>query len=125
MLTQFETTETQAALLAASPRPRALALSTFAAPTSAVITMPVPCVPSEWSRFAPMSAAASARVSGLRVFAEVERPAAGYASVGGNGTGSARLIGGARGNGNTSSMKQQDQNHLTDRREPVTWSPPR
>ena len=47
MLTQFETTETQAALIAASPRPRALALSTSA---PVVTTLPVPSVPSEWSR---------------------------------------------------------------------------
>jgi len=138
MLTQFETTETQAALLAAYPRPRALAPCTTA-PTSSVTTMPAPSVPSEWSRFAPISAAVSARVSGLRVFAEVERPAACYASVvltamagvradfttvGGNGTGNGRLIGEARVNGNTGSTKQQDQKHLTARREPVTWRPP-
>lgn len=119
MLTQFETTETQAALIAASPRPRALALSTSA---PVVTTLPVPSVPSEWSRpaLAERPAACYASVV-LTAMAGVPMD---FATVGGNGTGSARLIAEALGNGNTSSTKQQDQKHLTARREPVTWRPP-
>ena len=160
MLTQIQTTERQVALLAACPRPRALAFvpassvitasvvtqpviaqSVIASPLTAhsvstdpvstkpvTSTVPAASVPSfAWSHVTPISAAASARVpgfgaaTGYAVF--VPRPMAGVrmdADVRRNGEG---LSGLNRENGTTSS-KQQDQKHLTARREPVTWRPP-
>jgi hypothetical protein len=117
MLTQFQTIETQAAVLAACPRPRALAMSVSASP---VITRPAPSVPSAWSSFAQTFAVMSAHVSGLGAFAEVERPDASERPMPGYAFG----IGEGRTNGNTGSTKQQDQKNLTARREPVTWRPP-
>jgi hypothetical protein len=155
MLTQIQTTERQVALLAACPRPRALAfvpaspavttsviaqpvtanpLTAHSVSTNPVSTKPVTTtvsaasVPSfAWSHVTPISAAAFARVpgfgatTGYAVF--VPRPMAGVrmdADVRRNGEG---LFGLNRENGTTSS-KQQDQKHLTARREPVTWRPP-
>ena len=74
MLTQFQIIQRQAALLAACPRPRALALSgtnisgTDAGSTlsaCALTTLPVPSVPSAWSHSAPISGVAFPRVPGV------------------------------------------------------------
>jgi hypothetical protein len=161
MLTQIQTIERQVALLAACPRPRALAfVPASSVITTSVVTQPViaqsviaspltvhsvptanplstepvtttvsaASVPSfAWSHVTPISAAAFARVPGfgattgyaefeLRPMAEVRMDAA----VRRNGEGRFGLN---RENGTTSS-KQQDQKHLTARREPVTWRPP-
>ena len=139
MLTQIQTIERQVALLAACPRPRALAFVPAASVlTTSVIAHPMstspvttsvsaPSVPSAWSHVAPISAAASARVPGFGAMAGypvfVPRPLAGVgtdAAARLDGEGFAGLN---RENGSTSS-KQQDQKNLTARREPVTWRPP-
>jgi hypothetical protein len=155
MLTQIQTIERQVALLAACPRPRALAfvpassaitVSVVAQPVIAnpltvhsvsanpvstkpvTTTVPAASVPSfAWSHVNPISAAAFARVPGFGAttgYAVFElRPMAGVrmdAAARRDGEG---LFGLNRENGTTSS-KQQDQKHLTARREPVTWRPP-
>jgi hypothetical protein len=160
MLTQIQTIERQVALLAACPRPRALAfVPASSAITVSVTTQPViaqsvivnpltarsvftnpvstrpvtttvsaASVPSfAWPHVTPISAAAFARVPGFGATTEyavfVPRPMAGVrmdADVRRDGEG---LFGLNRENGTTSS-KQQDQKHLTARREPVTWRPP-
>jgi hypothetical protein len=87
-------------------------------------------MPSAWSHLAPISAAAFARVPGFgemagyavfgpRPMAEVRTDR--FVRRGGEGSFGLGLN---RENGTTSS-KQQDQKHLTARREPVTWRPPR
>jgi hypothetical protein len=127
MLTPFKTIESQAVLLAACPRPHTLSVSP-------VITMSAASAPSEWSGSAPIAATASVRVPGLSFsgfggafgYAALPAPMArvleDFATDGGNGKGNARRI---VESGATSTTKQQDQNHLTPRREPVTWRPPR
>jgi len=174
MLTQIQTTDRQVTLLAACPRPRALAfvpaasvitetviinsvstksvstksvlpnrvptnsVPTASVPTTSVPTTPVstshvtttvpaPWAPSAWSQLAPISAAASARVPGFGAMAGyavfAPRPMSGFGTdsvVRRDGEG---FVGLNRENGSTSS-KQQDQKHLTARREPVTWRPP-
>jgi hypothetical protein len=138
MLTQFQTTEPQAALFAVCPRPRALAF--FPA---------LPSAPAAWSPVsapyaAPVRRAGSAEAvrplalgaAGAERPATAERPVAGIAfgygasrvrmgavrvaAAGGNGEGEAiALI-------DTVSTQQdkQDKQHLTARREAVTWRPP-
>lgn len=155
MLTQIQTTERQVAFLAACPRPRALALvpaaSVIANPvftdsvpnnsvlTNSVLTNPVSAshvattahalsMPSEWSQFAPISAAAFARVPGFGAMAAgyavfVPRPKAGVRMDAAERRDGEGYVGLNREHGTTSS-KQQDQKNLTARREPVTWRPP-
>jgi hypothetical protein len=131
MLTQTQTIERQAELLAACPRPRAVAL--VPAPGNAVSTVnpvttavSVPSLPSPtWSHVAPISDAAFARVPGFGVagYAAAPRPmAAGRpdSTVRREGHG----IVGLSGEYSTFGTKQQDQKHLTTRRGPVTWRPP-
>ena len=163
MLTQYQTTEPQAATLAACPRPHALAVTPFStsisAPLSAVTvnavpvnavpvaavpvaavsinaSVPAPRVPGAWSQAtAPIAAPALGSVlSGpaRRPGSADERPQAGYgatrvltdavrAAVGsGNGNG----VAGIAMAGSNQQDKQYEQ-HLTARREPVTWRPPR
>lgn len=119
MLTQFQIIEPQAAILAACPRPRALA---FAAVSAA-----------EWSHSAPIVASArrlgsveAVRPSGL---AEAVRPVSGYGVArvltdavrvelgGGNGSAGAGMT-------DSKQRDPQDPQHLTARRGPVTWRPP-
>jgi len=90
-------------------------------------TVPAPWAPSAWSQLAPISAAAFARVPGFGAMAGyavfAPRPMSGFGTdsvVRRDGEG---FVGLNRENGSTSS-KQQDQKHLTARREPVTWRPP-
>lgn len=122
MLTQFQIPEPQAAVLAACPRPRALAATPVLMPT-----VPMPSVPSRlvWAGVSRLGAVAEER-RGLVAertrafgFASVERPVR-YAAV-------ARPVGagilGGDGTTGTTSNKQ-DQQHLTNRRGPVTWRPP-
>jgi hypothetical protein len=145
MLTQIQTTERQVALLAACPRPRALAfVPASSAITASVIANSVPTNPvsprlvtttvsaasvpsSAWSHLAPISAAAFARVPGFGAMAEyavfAPRPMSGVRMEAGVRRDGEGLFGLNRENGTTSS-KQQDQKHLTARREPVTWRPP-
>ncbi|MBR7830078.1 hypothetical protein KDK95_27495 [Actinospica sp. MGRD01-02] len=121
MLTQFQIPEPQAALLAACPRPRAVAPSAVS-----------PLTPSSspaWAGSVRLGVATVTRVvaeerpaglagHGMRAFAfsTATRPA-GYAAA-------ARVFGaGVVGNGSTS-KDQQDKQHLTDRRGTVTWRPP-
>jgi len=128
MLTPFKTIESQAVLLAACPRPRTLPVSSLT--VSPAITMSAASAPSEWSGFAQSAATASVRVPVLGgVFgyaaalpAPMARVLEDFATDGGNGKGNARRI---VESGATGTTKQQDQNHLTPRREPVTWRPPR
>jgi hypothetical protein len=147
MLTQFQIIQRQAALLAACPRPRALALSginTLSA--SAVTTLPVPSVPSAWSHSAPISGAAFPRVPGLGAvaveprrspsgngprsfgFGGAERPAAavrpraGFAALAAEGYGNGTDM--TTGTNGSNNVKQQDEQYLTARRGPVTWRPP-
>ena len=149
MLTQIQTTERQVALLAACPRPRALAtvpaasviadsVSTNSVSTNPVLTTPVstsrvattvhaPSMPSEWSQSAPISAAAFARVPGFGAMAGyavfVPRPKAGVRMDAAERRDGEGYVGLNREHGTTSG-KQQDQKNLTARREPVTWRPP-
>lgn len=139
MLTQIQTTERQVALLAACPRPRALAFvpavsvntdAVFTAPVSAnhvATSVPVSSVPSEWSQLAPISAPAFARVPGFGAMAGyavfVPRPKAGVRMDATDRRGGEGFVGLNREHGTTSS-KQQDQKNLTARRGPVTWRPP-
>lgn len=153
MLTQYQTTEPQAATLAACPRPHALAVTPFRTSTSAPLSavtvdavtlaavsinasVPAPRVPGAWSQAtAPIAAPALGSVlSGpaRRPGSADERPQAGYgttrvltdaarAAVGsGNGNGVAGI---AMAGGNQ--QDKQYEQHLTARREPVTWRPPR
>ena len=135
MLTQFQMTESQAAILAACPRPRALVFAP-ATPSTAKAT-------AVWSF--PVPIAASARrlgsVESVRPFGFVGlaglEPSAGLAGV----EAEARLGYGARGSVTAvasgkavdgpanapismNGITQQDKQHLTARREPVTWRPP-
>jgi hypothetical protein len=123
MLTQFQIPEPQAALLAACPRPRAV----VQAPSAVSPLMPSSC--SAWAGSVRLGVATATRAvaeerlagltgQGMRAFAfsAATRPA-GYAAA-------ARVFGaGGVGNGSTS-KDQQDKQHLTDRRGPVTWRPP-
>lgn len=117
MLTQFQTIEPQAALLAACSRPRALAVSAVV-PASASRAQGA-----AWSR-------ATAPIAALvrRPDSVVERPQAGYGAervlpgterveLGGNGTTGITMAGNGL-------QHPQDKQHLTTRREPVTWRPP-
>jgi hypothetical protein len=94
MTTQFPITEPQAALLAACPRPRAVAPSA---------SMPL----------MPSSSPAWVGVARLGAVAEERNGGFGYAVAGivGNGSTSTR-------------QDQQHKQHLTARRGPVTWRPP-
>lgn len=127
MLTQYQTTEPQAALLAACPRPRALAL-----------VLPVPSV---FAPVAPVATAASASwatapIAALPLGSERRQGSvAGFdgSGVNGNGvSGSGTGVEGTDGKGYAriamAGPNQQDKQykqHLTARREPVTWRPPR
>ena len=111
MLTQIQIPEPQAALLAACPRPRAVAPSS--------VLMPL------------MPSSSPAWVGVVRLGAVVEEPRRGFAASGTSGFGYAaavRVVATAgtvgTGNGNGTASKQQDKQHLTNRREPVTWRPP-
>lgn len=149
MLTQFQTTEPQAAVLAACPRPRALAHVAYVGSVAATGFTSL----SEWSYSAQSAtSAASSRRHGLgiaealRPFGAtglVERPAPaerqmpGYApktAVAADATTAAARPGyAAGGNGfiavadssnSVNSSKPQDKQYLTARRGPVTWRPP-
>ncbi len=145
MLTQFQTIEPQAAVLAACPRPRALAQVAY---VGSIVS------PTEWSHSAPIAVpdsraltvfAASSRRLGLGIAEEprpfgatglVERPApaerqmpryaAEAAVVTDPASAAVRPGHAAGGNGfaSTTSTKQQDKQYLTARRGPVTWRPP-
>jgi hypothetical protein len=145
MLTQFQTIEPQAvnareldtAVLAACPRPRALA---YVAHVGSIVSS------TEWSHSAPIAVpAASARRLGLGIAQElrpfgatglVERPApaerqmARYAAETAVVTDPAAdavrpgFAAGGNGFASTTSTKQQDKQYLTARRGPVTWRPP-
>ena len=116
MLTQIQIPEPQAALLVACSRPHALAPSSVASPLMS--SSPA------WAGVVRLGA-----VSELRRRPVSERPrtfgfaaatrAVGYAAA-------PRVIGaGALGNGTAgTTSSKQDQQHLTDRRGPVTWRPP-
>jgi hypothetical protein len=137
MITQFQTTEPQVAILAACPRPRALSLSALS--LSAFPATSVACAPAGagWPfAAAPIAAsvrrpdsanarsaagyAQATRVLTDSVRVDVEVGTAGGRNVGGNAES------GTAGTGMTSSKQQSPQykQHLTDRREPVTWRPP-
>ena len=126
MTTQFQIPEPQAALLAACPRPRTLALSgmnTSGIDTSGMNTggsntsgstlsasfvtaLSAPSVSSAWSHRAPI----------FFGFGVDERPAAvGYAGA------SLPVATGTNGSNNGT---QQNKQYLTARRGPVTWRPP-
>jgi hypothetical protein len=132
MLTQMQTIERQAALLAACPRPRALAL--VPAPVNAVLTVnpvtaavPAACLPSPtWSHVAPISHAAFARVPGFGVagYAAAPRPMAGVRPDSAARREGHGIVGLSREYSSTFGTEQQDQKHLTTRRGPVTWRPP-
>jgi hypothetical protein len=103
MTTQFPITEPQAALLAACPRPRAVAPSAS-----------MPLMPSSspaWVGVVRLGAVAEERNGGFA--ASSTRRGFGYA------------VAGIVGNGSTSTRQdQQHKQHLTARRGPVTWRPP-
>jgi hypothetical protein len=110
MLTQIQIPEPQAALLAACPRPRAVAPSAL-----------MPLMPSSspaWVGVVRLGAVAEERRRGFAAAASGTR-GFGYAAA-------ARVVAGTvgNGNGNGTASKQQDKQHLTSRREPVTWRPP-
>jgi hypothetical protein len=127
MLTQIQIPEPQAALLAACPRPRTsvqrMINPSVINPSPLTPSAPVLTVSSAGLVSTPevsmsMRWSAGTRGFGFAVVERVERPA-GYASAARvNGAG---IVGNGT-NGNTSS--KQDQQHLTDRRGPVTWRPP-
>ncbi|HET9172658.1 MAG TPA: hypothetical protein VFN97_24745 [Actinospica sp.] len=114
MLTQIQLPEPQAALLAACPRPRAVApsVSVLTAPSvvpATVIAMPVVSLSARWFEGTPgFGAVAAERVE------RAPRPV-GYVAAGIVGKGS---------NGISRKQDQQDKQHLTARRGPVTWRPP-
>ncbi|HEX4789094.1 MAG TPA: hypothetical protein VH372_11570 [Actinospica sp.] len=125
--TQFQFTEPQPAILAACPRPRALAVFTTAiATTGFVAGAPAGA---EWPRTTAGIAAAVRRPGSV-----VERPAAGYRAARvltdsahvelGGGSGAHGNAGSAMAGNGLNSSKQQDEQYLTTRREPVTWRPP-
>jgi hypothetical protein len=135
MLTQFQMTEPQAAILAACPRPRALVFAP-AAPSTAKTT-------AVWSFPAPIAAPArrlgsveSVRPFGFAGFAGLEPSAAlagveAEAGLGYGARGSVAAVASGRavdGPANApismNGINQQDKQHLTARREPVTWRPP-
>jgi hypothetical protein len=151
MLTQFQIIQRQAALLAACPRPRALALSatktsvtktsgTKTVSVSSVITLSAPSAPSVWSHSAPISA--GARVRSSVPGATGERPRDGYAATTlpvpmaavrpdfaalvaeGNGKARRNDSSGTTGTTGSNNLTQQDEQYLTARRGPVTWRPP-
>ena len=111
MLTQIQIPEPQAALLAACPRPRAVAPSAL-----------MPLMPSSspaWVGVVRLGAVAEERRRGFAAAASGTR-GFGYAAA-------ARVVVAGtvgNGNGNGTASKQQDKQHLTTRREPVTWRPP-
>ena len=123
MLTQIQIAEPQAAVLAACPRPRAL--------TSAVPSLS-PLMPSTSParvgvvRLGAVSEVRRGRLMAerTRAFGVVAATRAGYAAA--PRVIAAGVVGSGNGtNGSTGSKKdQQDKQHLTDRREPVTWRPP-
>lgn len=127
MLTQFQIPEPQAALLAACPRPRAVVPAPALAPSA--VSPLMPSSSPAWAGSVRTGVATATRVvaeerlagltaEGMRGFAfsAATRPV-GYAAA-------TRVIGaGVVGNGSTS-KDQQDKQHLTDRRGPVTWRPP-
>ena len=124
MLTQIQLPEPQAAVLAACPRPRAVILASVNAVSTPQVSMSTQRPRAQWPQ--PQSApiaAAPARVVRLGATAgerpvAAERPA--YAA--------AVVVGEVRGSGfgtnGFSGKTQQDKQHLTDRRGPVTWRPP-
>ncbi|HWG24716.1 hypothetical protein [Actinospica sp.] len=127
MLTQIQIAEPQAAVLAACPRPRAV---TPAVLSNRVLSPLMPSSSPAWVGVVRLGAVSEVRRGRLMAertrafgFAAATRPA-GYAAA-------ARVIGagvvgsGSGSNGTTGSKKdQQDKQHLTDRRGPVTWRPP-
>jgi hypothetical protein len=135
MLSQFQMSEPQAAILAACPRPRALVF-TSAIPSSAEAT-------AAWSFPAPIAASARrlgsvesvrplgfAGVAGLEPFAGLVGVAS-EAGLGYGARGSRVAVASAKaaeGPANTrigmNDSKQQDKQHLTARRDTVTWRPP-
>lgn len=105
MTTQFQIPEPQAALLAACPRPRAV-------------------VPSASTPLMPSSRPAWVGVVRLDAVAVVEERSAGFAASG-TRRGFGYAVAGIVGNASTSTRQdQQDKQHLTARRGPVTWRPP-
>lgn len=129
MLTPIHVAEEQAAILAACPRPRALA------------ALAIPAAPSlvDWSVLrAPSVAAVSAGLGSVAAVrpASDERPETGYGlrrrgEMAGFGFGTAAPaaagIAGSlveRGSTTPDQLNQQKQNDLTHRREPRTWRPP-
>ena len=104
MTTQFQIPEPQAALLAACPRPRAVVPSA---------SMPL------------MPSSSPAWVGVVRLGAVAEERDRGFAASG-TRRGFGYAVAGIVGNGSTSTRQdQQDKQHLTARRGPVTWRPPR
>lgn len=122
MLTQYQTTEPQAALFAACPRPRALASAYVVLPSLAPVA-PV--------SFAAAASWATAPIAALPLGSE-RRPGsvAGFGGSGVNGSGVEGADKSGYGNARiamagTNQQDKQYKQHLTTRREPVTWSPPR
>lgn len=110
MTTQFQIPEPQAALLVACPRPRAV-------------------VPSASMPLMPSSRPAWVGAVRLGAVAVAEERVRGFAASGtrrGFGYAVAGIVGNASvGNGSTSTKQDpQHKQHLTARREPVTWRPP-
>lgn len=142
MLTQYQTTEPQAAILAACPRPRVLAPTTFAFRASVATRVPAaapvsaPRVPGAWSQaVAPIAALPQRSVR--RPGSAAERSEAGYGVSRvladavrvevGSGNGNGGNAGGIAGivMAGTNQQDKQHRQYLTARREPVTWRPPR
>ena len=121
MLTRNQVTEEQAAILAACPRPRALApLAASSASLPASFR----------SAFAAASVAAApagfGSVAAVRPSVD-ERPESGKGlwqrEMTGLGFGTAAMVG-AGAIASTIAQYPQDQHYLTSRREPRTWRPP-
>ncbi|HTJ66913.1 MAG TPA: hypothetical protein VL551_05230 [Actinospica sp.] len=114
MLTQIQLPEPQAAVLAACPRPRAVAPST-ALPQLSASSSPA------WSGEVRLGSVVEERRRERGVGSAVDTRPVGYASAA-RVIAAGIVVSGFGTNGMTSS-KKQDQ-HLTARRGPVTWRPP-
>lgn len=123
MITQIQTTEQQTAILAVCPRPRALAC----APAGSFVATRVSAeAGARWSSSVVRTAASVRRPDSV-----LERPATAHGvtrvlvdavrTEAGSGIGEAGTLMSANG---AQQQYPQDKQHLTARREPVTWRPP-
>ena len=139
MLTQFQMAEPQAAILAACPRPRALVFAPAVLSTTEATTA--------WSFPAPIAAPArrlgsaesvrpfgfvgsaglepSAGPAGIEAEAGLGYGARGFVTAVASGTAVDRPANAPAGMNGINLQDKQHKQHLTARREPVTWRPPR